>query len=110
MPYFSFAALEGLLRVGDAVKAVGLAEYLHARLFAVRYHAEPDTAFLHFPKPGFHPLRRHVGRIRNDGIVKIQKQKLDPARHKGLRRHIGQRWEDQVGKQRKGHKHPRSII
>ena len=61
------AALERLFRVCDAVQAVLFAELHHARLAAVRHHAEADLRRLHPPQPRRHRLRREY--MRHDDRV-----------------------------------------
>ena len=64
------ALLKGLFRVRDAVQPVCLAERHDARALAVGHDAKPDIGRFHLLQPRAHRLRRHVGRVGNDRVVK----------------------------------------
>ena len=69
---------KGLICVGDAIDAVGLAEGFDPVFMAVRNHTQGNFRLGHHLQPPGHLLGRLAGGIRHDGVIKIQHQKADP--------------------------------
>ena len=77
-----------LLGVGDAVNAVLVTENLDTVIVTIGHHANPDLRSIHSLQPRGHLLRRHIGRIRDNGVVKIHHQQFDLMLLQKFRRQI----------------------
>ena len=89
--------------MGDAVQTIGGTEHLHPLLFAVGDNAKPNPRLFHDRNPIFHVLRRDIGRIRDDGVVKVQHQQFDSLLAQLCRGDIRQRAGDALWQQRNRH-------
>ena len=101
---------ERLLRMGNAGNAILLTELPDTIPLAIGNHANLDVGTYHVTQPFFHSLRRNIGGIRNDGIIKIQHQQFNATTFQQFRCDLGQVGQDDLGKQRKGHIHTHPFI